>query len=181
MRSFFALLFIFLPFFLSAKDKIPKSIYDFKVAGLDGKTIDFSKFKGRKILIVNTTSIMNHSPQYAELEALKQKYKDKLVIIGFLIDDFSKPPRAHNLAAHLDPKDYAVTFPLTKLVEVKGEGENRTPVYKWLTRAKYSHFKDTYVQWDFQKYLINEKGTLFAEFDSDISVTDPKVIDAIEK
>ena len=126
---------------------------------------------------------MNHNPQYAELEALKQKYKNKLVIVGFLIDDFSKPPHPAKggLVTHLDPKDYSVTFPLTKLVEVKGDGASKTPVYKWLTHAKYSHFKDTDVQWDFQKYLINEKGTLVAEFDPEVSVTDPKVIEAIEK
>ena len=64
---------------------------------------------------------------------------------------------------------------------MKGDGEDKTPVYKWLTHKKYNHFKDSDVQWDFQKYLVNEKGKLVAEFDSDISVTDTKVIKAIEK
>ena len=115
MRIRIAVASMFVTFSAFAKNEIPKSIYDFKVPELDGKIIDFSKFKGKKILIVNTTTFNNHNPQYAELEALKQKYKNKLVVVGFLIEDFSKPPRSKNkLVTHLDPKDYAVTFPLPK-------------------------------------------------------------------
>jgi len=183
LRLSSVLLFISLPFLTFAKNHIPKSIYDFKVTGLDGKVIDFSKFKGKKILIVNTTSVMNHNFQYAELEALQQKYKNKLIIVGFLTNDCSMPPRHRGakLTTHVDPKDYDVTFPLTKLVDVRGEDSVRTPVYIWLTHKKYNHFKDTYVDWDFQKYLLNEKGKLIAEFDSDVSVSDPNVIAAIKQ
>jgi len=176
------ILLILLPFVTFAKDHIPKRIYDFKVTALDGKIIDFSKFKGKKILIVNTTSVSNKNPQYAELEALQQKYKDKLVVVGFLIDDFNKPPHPKAPPVpHLDRKDYSVTFAITKLVEVKGDGPEKTPVYKWLTHAKYSHFKDSDVQWDFQKYLVDAQGKLVAEFDSDVSVTDPSLVSAVEK
>ena len=181
MRFSTVLLFLFLPFMLSAKDRIPKSIYDFRVKDRFGKTIDFSKFKGKKILIVNTPAMATNAPQYAELEAACQKYKKSLVVVGFLIEDFSKPPRGKIDVTNLDKKDYKVTFPLTALAEVKGDGPDLNPVYKWLTHAKYNHFKNNDVQWDFQKYLINEKGELVAVFLSETSVNSPEVISAIEK
>ena len=181
MRLRFALLFIFLPFLVSAKDRIPKTIYEFKVKDRFGKTIDFSKFKGKKILIVNTPAMNINAPQYAELEALYQKHKNNLVIVGFLIEDFSKLPGGKIDLTNLDKRNYPVTFPLTSLQEVKGDGDDLTPIYKWLLHAKYSHYKDTDVQWDFQKYLINEKGELVAMFMTDVSATSPELIEAVER
>lgn len=181
MKFSTVILFLFLPFFVFAKDRIPKSIYDFKVKDRFGKTINFSKFKGKKILIVNTPAIATNAPQYAELEAAYKKYGKNLVIVGFLIEDFAKTPRMKIDLTNLDKRDYKVTFPLTGLAEVKGDGPDLNPVYKWLTHAKYNHLKDNDVQWDFQKYLINEKGELVAVFLSETSVNSPEVISAIEK
>ena len=181
MKFSIAFLFLFLPFMAPAITRIPKTIYEFKVKTLEGKTIDFAKFKGKKILVVNTTAIDHSNMQYAELETLSKKYKDKLVVVGFLIQDFATPPGSKRDVSHLDPKNYKVTFPLAALTQVKGSGDDKAPIYQWLTEAKYNKLKDTEIKWDFQKYLINEKGELVAEFDPKIRVTNQAIIDAIEK
>lgn len=181
MKYSIALLFLFLPFLAPAKDRIPKSIYDFKVKDRFGNTIDFAKFKGKKILIFNAPAMNVNASQYAQLEALYQKYKNNLVIVGFLMEDFAKLPGGKIDLNNLDKRDYHVTFPLTGLEEVKGDGDNLTPVYQWLTHARYNHYKDSDVQWDFQKYIINEKGELVGEFHSKIRANDPEIIQVIEK
>ena len=156
----------------------PTSIYDFRVTTLGGGTLRLSKFKGKKILIVNTTSVATDNPQYAELQALSEKYKDKLVVIGFLAIDFLKRPGTEDFSPR-DRSKYKVSFPLC--AQVMLAGPNMAPIYKWLTDVNYNHYKNTEIKWDFQKYLINENGELIAEFDPKIRVTDPKVIEAIEK
>src|ERR1041384_7804086 len=89
------------------------SIYDFKVEGLNGDTIDFSKFKGKKIMIVNTASKCGNTPQYAELEQLYEKYKDKLVIVGFPANNFKEQePGTNAEIAEFCKKNYGVTFPM---------------------------------------------------------------------
>ncbi len=178
MRMNIVFLFVFLPFLISAKSRVPKSIYDFKVAGLDGKTINFAKFKGKKILIVNSPSMADDNPQYAEVEALYQKYKDKLVVVAFLDDDYGPPPGSKKEVDY-SKKNYHVTFPMAAKVVVNGN--DPAPIYKWLLNSKYSKYKDTEIKWDFQKYLVNEKGQLVAEFDPKIRVTSPAIIEAIEK
>ena len=161
------------------QEHVPKSIYDFRVDALNGGTIDFSKFKGKKILIVNTTTIATDNPQYAELESLSKKYKDNLVVVGFLAIDFLKIPGGKRDFSPRDASEYKVTFPLA--AQVRLSGRDIAPIYKWLTDVNYNKFKSTEIKWDFQKYLVNENGELVAEFDPNTRVTDPKVIQAIEK
>ena len=153
-------------------------IYDFKVTTLEGKTLKLSKFKGKKILVVNTTSVETNNPEYAELEALSKRYKDKLVVIGFLAVDFLKRPGTEDFSPR-DRSEYKVSFPLCAQVSLSGP--NIAPIYKWLTDVNYNHYRTTEIKWDLQKYLINENGELIAEFDPKIKVTDPRVIQAIEK
>ena len=162
----------------ASNDLSQQSIYDFKVSALDGSIIDFSQFRGKKILIVNTTSLAANHPQYAELEALQQKYKDRLVVVGFLAVDFFKTPDTKDFSPR-DRGEYKVTFPLTTQVRLRGP--SICPVYRWLTDVKYNKYKSTEIKYDFQKYLINEKGELVAEFDPKIRVTNSQVIQAIEK
>src|SRR6266567_2096762 len=96
------------------------SIYDFKVDGLEGGTIDFSQYKGKKIMIVNTASKCGNTPQYAKLEKLYEQYKDKLVIVGFPSDNFGGQEYHDNDSIKsFCQKNYGVTFPLTTRVDVK--------------------------------------------------------------
>ncbi|PZF73635.1 glutathione peroxidase [Taibaiella soli] len=174
------LFFKFLFFAPAPKGDVPTSIYDFKVAGLTGNTIDFSQFKGKKILIVNTASKCGFTPQYKDLEALYEKYKDKLVIVGFPSNNFLwQEPGSNDEINSFCEKNYGVSFPMAAKISVKGR--DMAPVYQWLTNKDYNHYKSSSVKWNFQKYLINEKGELVAIFSSATKPSDPDVISAIEK
>src|SRR3712207_6018781 len=105
------------------------SIYQFKVAGLEGNTIDFSKFKGKKIMVVNTASKCGNTPQYAELEQLYEKYKDKLVIVGFPANNFGgQEPGTNTEIKEFCTRNYGVTFPMAAKVSVKGDDIDRKSV-----------------------------------------------------
>jgi len=138
-------------------------IYDFKVPGLDGKQIDFSQFKGKKILIVNTASKCGLTPQYEGLEELYKKYKDKLVIIGFPANNFNgQEPLDNSEIKDFCKKNYGVTFPMAEKISVKGDDTHA--LYNWLkAQAKEKGFADP-VTWNFGKFLVNEKGELIATF-----------------
>ena len=139
------------------------SIYDFKVPGLDGTDIDFSKFKGKKIMIVNTASQCGNTPQYKDLEALYEKYKGKLVIIGFPANNFgAQEPGTSTEIKEFCTKNYGVTFPMADKVSVKGD--DIAPIYKYLSeQAATKGFADP-VKWNFGKFLLDENGTLVATF-----------------
>ena len=138
-------------------------IYEFKVPGLDGTDIDFSAYKGKKIMIVNTASKCGNTPQYEELEKLYEKYKDKLVIIGFPANNFGgQEPGTNTEIKEFCKKNYGVTFPLAEKVSVKGDDIH--PLYVYLKeQAAAKGFTDP-VTWNFGKFLINEKGELVASF-----------------
>ncbi len=172
------LLLNFIFFAATAQENIPSGIYDFKIEAHDGSVIDLSQYKGHKILIVNVTAYDEFNRQYPQLEALSQKYTDGLVVIGMLTDDFLAPATINGQKS-VAGKNYDVSFPLAEMVKVKGA--EMAPIYKWLTQKKYNKVKDTEVRWDFQKYLINEKGELTAVFDPKVTASDPKLIAAIEQ
>lgn len=159
---------------------IPKSIYEFKVPGLTGDTIDFAQYKGKKILIVNTASKCGYTPQYEQLEALSKKYGDKLVIVGFPANNFMyQEPGSNEEIATFCQRNYGVTFPMAEKISVKGK--SKAPIYQWLTQKKYNHFSDNSVKWNFQKYLIDENGKLVAVFPPATKPDAAEVIAAIEK
>src|ERR1044071_1157639 len=107
----------------------PKNIYSFKVKSLMGGTIDFSKFKGKKIMIVNTASKCGNTPQYADLEKLYEKYKDKLVIVGFPANNFGEQePGSNTEIKEFCTKNYGVSFPMAEKISVKGD--DMAPIYK---------------------------------------------------
>jgi len=179
MSLTFLLFFNFL-FAKAPQVDVPKSIYDFKVPALTGGTIDFSKYKGKKILIVNTASKCGYTPQYEALEKLYEKYKDNLVIVGFPANNFlSQEPGSNDEIAQFCKKNYGVSFPMAAKISVKGS--DKALIYYWLTEKQYNGFDDTNVKWNFQKYLINEKGELVNVFYPGTTPDDPEVIKAIEK
>jgi glutathione peroxidase len=154
------------------------SIYQFKVASIDGKVIDFSQFAGKKILIVNTASECGFTPQYEGLEKLYEENKDKMVVIGFPSNDFfSQEPGTNDQIAQFCSSKYNVTFPMAAKIEVKGK--NMAPIYKWLTQKSMNGVEDSKVSWNFNKYLINEKGEYVKHFGSTVTPDDPKLLEAI--
>ncbi|MEO7766598.1 MAG: glutathione peroxidase [Ferruginibacter sp.] len=145
-----------------------KSIYDFKVESLDGGMIDFSKFKGKKILIVNTASKCGYTPQYEGLEALYEKYKDHLVIVGFPANNFGEQEPGSNIEIkEFCKKNYGVTFPIASKISVKGD--DIAPIYKWLCNKSENGVLDAEIKWNFNKFLLDEKGRIITKFDSKVT------------
>jgi glutathione peroxidase len=135
------------------------SIYDFKVPALDGSTIDLSKYKGKKIMIVNTASKCGNTPQYEGLQQLQDKYKNTLVIIGFPANNFGKQESGTNAEIkEFCKKNYGVTFPMAEKVSVKGDDIH--PLFKFLTNEAVKKGIDDPIKWNFTKFLIDEKGKL---------------------
>jgi glutathione peroxidase len=137
-----------------------KSIYDFKTTTIDGKIFDFSKLKGKKLMIVNTASKCGFTPQYKDLEQLYEKYKGQnFTIIGFPSNDFKEQePGTNKEIKEFCTINYGVTFPLMSKISVKGD--QMDPIYNWLTKKSENGKFDSPVKWNFQKYLVNEKGEL---------------------
>lgn len=164
--------------FLESRGQVPsirKSIYDFKVDGLSGGTIDFSQFKGKKILIVNTASKCNYTPQYEYLEKLYEKYKDKLVIVGFPASNFlNEEPRNNDEIKAFCTKNYGVTFPMAAKVSVKGD--DIIPIFKWLTNKSENGVMDADIKWNFTKFLLDENGNLIAKFDSNVGPMSNEIV-----
>ena len=145
-----------------------KSIYDFKVEALNGGTIDFADFKGKKILIVNTASKCGFTPQYKELEALYEKYKDQLVIIGFPANNFLfQEPGSNETIGEFCKKNYGVTFPMAAKISVKGK--SIAPIYQWLCNKEENGVMDAKITWNFNKFLLNEQGIIIAKFSSKVT------------
>ncbi len=144
------------------------SVHSFKkLKDIEGKTLDLSKYKGKKILIVNTASKCGFTKQYAELQQLQELYKNKLVVIGFPAANFKN----QELDTNADIKDfcqknYGVTFPLSEKVSVKGDDIH--PLFKILTEANNPDFTGD-IKWNFEKFLIDENGKLIRRFRSAVT------------
>jgi len=153
--------------FTPPKTVTEKSIYDFKVEGLEGGTIDFSTFKGKKILIVNTASKCGYTPQYEGLQKLYDTYKDKLVIIGFPANNFGgQEPGTAVEIQEFCKKNYGVTFPMAAKISVKGD--DIAPIYQWLCNKTQNGVLDAEVGWNFGKFLLDENGKLLNYFPSKV-------------
>lgn len=152
-----------------------KTIYDYKVAGLEeGKEINFADFKGKKILIVNTASECGFTPQYADLEELSNEYKDKLVVIGFPANNFGgQEPGSNVEIGAFCQKNFGVTFPLAAKVSVKGD--DTAPIFKYLTEKELNGVKNTTILWNFTKFLVDENGKLVDSFISTTKPTDEAI------
>ena len=145
------------------------SLYHIKINSLQGRPIDFSKFKGKKILFINVASKCGFTPQYKDLQKLHDQYKDRLVVIGVPCNQFGKQePGTSNEIQEFCKINYGVTFLITEKIEVKGS--NQHPLYSWLTKKSENGKKNSSVKWNFQKYLIDENGELIDYY---YSITKP--------
>ncbi len=158
-----------------------ETIYSFKVKDLSGNEFDFASLKGKKILIVNTASKCGLTPQYKDLEAIYEKYKEKnFVIIGFPANNFaSQEPGTSKEISEFCQLNYGVTFPMMEKVSVKGD--DMSEVYQFLTQKSKNGLQDSEVEWNFQKYLINEKGELEKVIAPRVLPTDASIVDWITK
>jgi glutathione peroxidase len=157
-----------------------KSFYDFKVKSIDETAFDLSSLKGKKILVVNTASKCGLTPQYKDLESLYKKYGgEKFVIIGFPANNFlSQEPGSNAEIKEFCSKNYGVSFPMMSKISVKGD--DMDPLYKWLTKKSENGKMDSEVQWNFQKYLIDENGHLVDVVFPKENPTSDKIVNWIE-
>ena len=143
------------------------SIYKFKVTSLSGDEIDFSNFKGKKILIVNTASKCGYTIQYEGLENLYNAHKGNLVVVGFPANNFgAQEPGSNDEISTFCQQNYGVSFPMAEKVSVKGK--DIAPIFAWLTSKAENGVMDVDVKWNFTKFLIDENGQLMASFESKV-------------
>ena len=157
----------------------PMNVYHFAVKDINGRSLDLSAYKGKKILIVNTASECGYTPQYEALEALYKQNKDHLVIIGFPANNFGgqEPGTNADIASFCTSK-YHVTFPMASKISVKGADID--PLFQWLTSEKNSDFTGD-IKWNFEKFLLDENGVLIHRYRSSTKPSDPALMDAVKK
>jgi glutathione peroxidase len=150
--------------------------YDFKVKTLEGQEFDFNSLKGKKVMLVNLASKCGLTPQYKDLEEVYEKYQsDNFVIIGFPANNFmNQEPGTATEIRKFCTDNYGVTFPIMEKISVKGDDIH--PVYQWLTSKSKNGVRDSEVSWNFQKYLIDEKGNLIEVIPPKEKPTSDKVI-----
>ena len=156
------------------------SFYDLTAIDIDGREIKMSQYKGKKILVVNVASKCGNTPQYEPLEKLYQKYgPDKFVVLGFPANNFrAQEPGTNEEIKEFCSAKYHVTFPMMSKISVKGA--DMDPIYKWLTSKAENGVMDAPVTWNFQKFLIDEKGKLVGMVEPDVDPDTDKIIKWIE-
>jgi len=158
-----------------------QTIYQFTVEDINGKPFALADLKGKKVMIVNTASKCGLTPQYKELEALYQQYKDRdFIIIGFPANNFlGQEPGSNEQIASFCSINYGVTFPMMSKISVKGK--NMHPLYQFLTQKSKNGVEDSKVKWNFQKYLIGRDGKLEKVIDPKTLPSSDEVKQWIEK
>jgi glutathione peroxidase len=153
------------------------SIYSLTANDVDGGTIHFSDFSGKKILIVNTASNSSAASQYARLEELYRLYKDSLVIIAFPSNSFGNEPGNNQSIKDSVMNKYNIHFVLGEKINVTGLSQ--APIYQWLTQESQNGMTDNEIVGDFQKFLVNKNGTLIGVFSPVIDPMDSLIQNAI--
>ncbi len=163
---------IFSLMFATAFATAPDNVYTFKLKTLENADFSLAKYKGKKILIVNTASKCGYTKQYADLQKLQDLYKDKLVIVGFPANNFAnqEPGGVAEIQACL--ATHGVHFPISEKISVKGD--DMAPLFQYLTTAANPDFTGE-VKWNFEKFLIDENGKLIHRFRSAVVPTAPEI------
>ena len=164
---------------LSLFVSVNSTIYDFTIKDIDGKEINFSDYKGKKILLVNVASKCGYTKQYKELQELYIQEKESLIIVGLPCNQFlHQEPGTNKEIKTFCTKNYGVTFPITEKINVKGNAIH--PIYKWLTKKSLNGLEDSKVKWNFQKYLIDENGNLIKHFEPSVTPLSSEILEAIK-
>jgi glutathione peroxidase len=165
-------------FLILTLSALASSIYNFKIAAIDGSEIELSKYQGKKILFVNTATQSRFAGQLRSLEKLYQKYKDSLVIVAVPSKSFgNEPAAASEIKTHLQDQ-YGAHYLIAAPLDVSGP--NTTPLYQWLTSKANNGVMSSSVEGDFQKYLINSDGRLIGYFIPGVDPMDSIVLKSIE-
>lgn len=159
--------------FSRSKESAEGSLYDFRINSIEGTPVDFERYKGRNLLIVNTASRCGYTPQYETLQKLHEDYGDQVVVLGFPANNFLwQEPGTNAEIAGFCQKNYGVTFQMFEKISVKGKDQH--PLYRWLS-AKSGRKP----AWNFCKYLVNKKGEVCGFYGPKVSPLDEAVIKQI--
>ena len=151
-----------------------QSIHSLKTISIEGKDLNMSDFAGRKMLIVNVASACGYTPQYQQLQELHEHFSDKLAVIGFPCNDFGAQESGSEAAIQeFCTVRFGVTFPLSAKIGIK---ENTHPIYQFLTQKTLNGVTDSNVRWNFQKFLIDEKGTIAGEYPATTEPADEAIL-----
>lgn len=163
----------------SESTTMEKSIYEFKMKDIDGKEVDFSTYKGKKLLLVNVASKCGYTPQYADLQELNEKYGDKVTILAFPANNFGgQEPGTSEDIKEFCTANYGVTFQLFEKISVKGADKH--PLYRWLSDKDLNGWNNAEPSWNFCKYLISEDGKLIKFFPSSVKPLDNELVTLIK-
>lgn len=148
------------------------TIHTFKVESIEGEEIDFAQFRGKKIIVVNVASECGFTPQYQQLQELYEANRDKLTIVGFPANNFGgQEPGTNETIKSFCSTRYGVTFPLAAKIDI-----NKHPIYQWLSQKALNGQADAPVNWNFQKYLLDENGLFVRCLPSSVSPFDDEIM-----
>lgn len=143
-----------------------KDVHDFKIKTIDGQTVDLAQFEGKKMLLVNTASECGFTKQYEGLQELSEKYGNEVVVIGFPANNFGgQEPGSHEEIQEFCEKNFGVTFLLAEKTSVKGD--DISELFQYLTTVDNASFTGD-INWNFEKFLVDENGKLTHRFRSKI-------------
>lgn len=155
------------------------NLYDFKVTKINGQPFDFKEMEGKKVMIVNTASKCGLTPQYDQLQTVfEQEDTSRFTIIGFPANDFGQQePGTNEEITTFCTKNYGITFPMMSKIAVKGA--NIHPLYAWLLAESKKKGEHDEVQWNFHKFLIDEKGDFVKSIHPKVLPNDKEILDWI--
>lgn len=164
---------------VTAKAATVQNFFELSATDISGKKINFSSYRGKVVLVVNTASQCGFTPQLKELEEMYKKYADRgFTVLAFPSNDFKQEPEANAQVKTYAQKEFGTTFPFFDKAHVKGP--NKQDVYQFLTENKPGIlFKD--VSWNFEKFLINRKGEVIERWSSITKPSSSTVTKAVEK
>ncbi|MDT8347212.1 MAG: glutathione peroxidase [Flavobacteriaceae bacterium] len=154
-----------------------KNLHDYTAERITGETFDFSSLKGKKVIIVNTASECGLTPQYAEIQELYETLKggEQFEIIGFPANNFgAQEPGTNQEIAYFCSANYGVSFPMMEKISVKGDDQH--PIYQFLTQKALNGKEDVEMQWNFQKFLIDEAGNYVGYLSPKTSVLNEETV-----
>jgi glutathione peroxidase len=178
---------LFVPFILcllfcvAALIGAEKNVYDYTLNTIDGQAAPLSAYKGKLLMLVNVASRCGFTPQYTALESIYEKYKDRgFVIVGIPANNFgAQEPGTNQEIKTFCQSKYNVTFPMMSKVSVKGE--DKTPLYQYLTDKSANPKTGGDIQWNFTKFLVGTDGQILTRFEPAVTPDSPEVTGAIEK
>ena len=152
--------------------------YKLSAKDIDGNVINFSKYKGKKLLIVNVASKCGYTNQYKDLQELHKKFNDKVTILAFPSNNFGfQEPGSNKQIEEFCETNYGIEFQLFEKSDVRGKNSNS--IYKWLSNIEDNGWNDKSPRWNFFKYLVDEDGNLKAVYSSSTNPMDKEILDFV--